>query len=161
MQLASDVARERQASQQTQIDGLDGKAATLLGFVGVALALLIARDDLGRWPLASAAGLLALAVLFLGFVLWPRSFKANPRLASLMRWSRRGDPDPHLLVAASIVRSVDFNERGIAFKTRGVQAAELCVGLALVLLAAGVLTGDNRESRDKSPQHHPEWRTAK
>jgi len=162
-QLASDMARERQSLQQAQIDGLDGKAATLLGFVGVILALLIARDDLERWPLATAAALLGLAVLSIGFVLWPRSFKVNPNLGSMMAWARREQPDPDLLVAASIERAVRFNKRGIGHKIRGLQAAGLCVGLALVFLAGGVLASDNgADSRGASGKpHHRDWRSAR
>ncbi len=146
--LAADIARERQTAQLTQIDGLDTKAATLLGFVGVVLALILDKSDLAaRWQLLVAALLLALAVLALGYVLWPRSFRVNPNLRSIAGWVSRGDPDPNILVTASIQRALDFNGGRITQKIRGLQAACGLVATAVIILAIGVAS-----HRDKSPK---------
>ncbi len=148
--LAADVARERQTAQLAQIDGLDTKAATLLGFVGVVLALLLGRSDLGtRWQLLVAALLLAIAVLALGYALWPRSFRVNPNLRSIAGWVVRGDPDPNILVTASIQRALDFNAGRITQKIRGLQAACGLVAIAVIILAVDVAS--HRASSPKAP----------
>ncbi len=43
-EVIAEIARERQLAQLQQIDGLDTKAATLIGFVGVILGLIFTSD---------------------------------------------------------------------------------------------------------------------
>ena len=107
----AEVSREGQLAQLQEIDGLDKKASSLIGFAGVILGLLFTSSFASQHlslGLSIGAGLLTAAVLPRGYALLPRDYKFNPNPAALDERPSRdrvqrdasqaqvaGDPDGH------------------------------------------------------------------
>src|SRR4051794_841330 len=82
----AELAREGQLAQLGEIDGLDQKAATLVGFAGVILGLLFTSGYAAdHWSLALTVGAAALAasLLPLGAAVVPRDYRFDPNVAAL------------------------------------------------------------------------------
>lgn len=121
---------------------LDTKAATILGFVGVMLALIFSSDTArDKWSLAMSigAGVLTASTIPLGYVLFPRPIKLNPDVASLRSLAANASLDTtYWAIAASVERAISYNEARIRRPARVMKAAAVTVAVA-VLIIGGTL----------------------
>ena len=134
--LIAELAREAQLSQLQFLDGLDSKAANLIGFVGIVLGLMFTSDharDEWNCALTAGASVLAVATLPLGFALVPREYKVNPSIPSLSKAYKDAPPD---VTTAIVTESI---ERALLWNADRIRRKASAVGLGLVLLVLGVL----------------------
>jgi hypothetical protein len=134
--LIAELAREAQLGQLQFLDGLDAKAANLIGFAGIVLGLMFtsdfARED---WNCALTAGasLLAASTLPLGFALVPREYKVNPNIPALSKGYKDAAPDA---TTAIVIESI---ERALLWNADRIRRKAFAVGFGLVMLVLGVL----------------------
>lgn len=120
----------------------DTKAATILGFVGVVLALIfssdVARDN---WSLLMSigAGTLTVSTIPLAYALYPRKLRLNPDIAHLRVLVGNGPPDStHWAIAASVERAIAHNEAVTHRTAKAMKGAATAVAIA-VLVIGGTL----------------------
>lgn len=137
--IVADVARERQLQQMREIDGLDLKAATLLGFSAVLLGLLF-QSDLAtanwNWVLTIGSISIGLATLPLGYALLPRSYSFNPSISALSKFLPLETAATHETIAVSIGRAIRSNQPILRRKTTAVRA-----GVVFLVVAVSVVGG--------------------
>ena len=145
--------------QFRQIDGFDTKAAALLGFCGVVLALLFGSGTvLGHWNAAFTVASLAFstAAVAAGFALFPRSFKYNPSVAALNRWGSKYRPaTTALLISRSIQAAMTYNKTRVRHKLRGLQMAAGLIIVGVLALAVGLIISPHGTPHDP---HAAAWK---
>jgi len=137
------AARTSQAAQLAELNAVDGKAANLIGFVGIVLTLTYTSafaDSHWNGALTGGTAALALATLPLGYAVWPRSYRFNPGVDGLRRMFSKSEPTvTYGHIAESIERSMLANQEIINRKKRAVGAGTLIIVLGVLLVSAGLL----------------------
>lgn len=142
--IVCDVLRERVATQLAQIDSLDTKASSLLGFTGVLLGLLFANTDLtphwNSW-LTAAVVLVVLSAVALALSLWVRDWAIKPAASDLrLPWSGRPLHDTERLLAAAFEAAWYHNNSKAGRKALWIRGGTSMLGLAIVVGAVGLMT---------------------
>jgi hypothetical protein len=144
------LAREAQLQQLSSIDGLDTKAASLIGFAGVVLGLLFtAPASTNHWNVAMTAGAAAIVagVVPLALALLPRSYAFNPNIEALEKgWGTAPSTEVHEVTTKSIVRALLSNAESLRFKGFFVRVGVVLLVLGLLSATAGVLYAVNQNS---------------
>ena len=142
------AARTSQAAQLTELNSLDGKAANLIGFVGVVLTLIYTSafaDGHWTWALTGGTAALALSTLPLGYAVWPRSYRFSPNVEGLIRMFSDAAPTvTYGFIAESIERSILGNQEIIKRKKQAVGAGTLIIVLGVLLVSASLIYSLNR-----------------
>lgn len=137
------AARTSQAAQLAELNALDGKAANLIGFVGIVLTLIYTSafaDGHWTWALTGGTAALALATLPLGFAVWPRSYRFNPSIDGLRRMFSRTEPAvTHGFIAESIERGILANQEIIKRKKQAIGGGTVIIVLGVLLVSASLL----------------------
>jgi uncharacterized membrane protein HdeD (DUF308 family) len=137
------LAREAQLQQLATIDSLDTKAASLIGFAGVVLGLLLTTPAATqRWNTALTAGASAIlaGVVPLAAALVPRKYAFNPEIEALDRlWGSAPVREVYEVTTKSIVRALAANGDSLRFKALFVRVGVLLIVVGLVVAVAGVL----------------------
>jgi hypothetical protein len=155
-QLIADLAREAQLRQLANIDSLDGKAATLVGFAGVVLGLIFtssAATEHWNHGLSVGASVTAIAIIFLLFSLLPRRYKMNPSpIALAASYMGRKPEETAEAVVESINRAILYNIpiRRLKLRLLLVGASLVAVGL-LIMSASLIYTVETSDQRTPSP----------
>ncbi len=150
------VVRERALAQREDFNALDTKAATLLGFVGVVLALLFGNADLvAHWNawLSAAVAALVLAAASLAFTLWVRGFVVAPSDEKLVQWLPLKAAATEQLLAVAGTQALDDNRRTMRRKGIGVRIATSFVLVAIFAAGAGLLDARTHLHEKLSPRH--------
>lgn len=146
-EIIATLAREAQLQQLSSIDGLDAKAASLIGFAGVVLGLLFtAPASADRWNVAMTAGAVGIitAVVPLALALVPRKYAFNPSIDALEQgWGTAPPNEVHEATTKSIIRALLANGESLRFKGLFVRAGVVLLVLGLLLATAGVLYAVN------------------
>jgi hypothetical protein len=140
--IVCDVLRERVATQLTQVDGLDTKAAALLGFTGVLLSLLFANTGLtSHWNywMTAAVVLLALSAAALAWSLWVRDWAVKPAAKDLRKWSGRSQHDMERILAAAFEAAWYHNNRRARCKALWIRGGTSLLAAAIVAAAVGLM----------------------
>ncbi len=140
------LAREAQLQQLSSLDGLDSKAASLIGFAGIVLGLLFTAPSLtGHWNWAMTAGaaFLITGVVPLAWAVLPRAYSYNPNISALAQYADESSRDIHEVIYKSISRALASNVPILKAKGVAIRAgiAFLVVGLAFA--TGGVLYSVN------------------
>jgi hypothetical protein len=145
--------------QFQQIDGFDTKAAALLGFCGVVLALLFGSGTvLGHWNAAFTVASVAFssAAIAAGFALFPRGFKYNPSVAALNRWAAKYQPGTTaMLTSRSIQAAMTYNRKGVQHKLRGLQVAAGLIIAGVVALGVGLIVSPHEAANQTGGAERP------
>jgi hypothetical protein len=149
-EIIASLAREAQLQQLSTIDGLDAKAASLIGFAGVVLGLLFtAPASTERWNTALTVGASAIlaGVVPLAIALVPRKYAFNPTIDALERfWGTAPANEVHEATTKSIIRALSANGESLRFKALFVRLGVLLIVLGLLVATAGVLYAVNDQS---------------
>ncbi len=136
-EVIASLARERQIAQLRELDGLDTKAPTLIGLIGVMLGLIFASSlARERWNagLTATVALLLVAVTLLAAAIAPRALRIDPSVAALEdSFLDRAPEVTWAAVVSSIRGAIAYNARALRFKAWLVR-----IGLALVVSAVGL-----------------------
>jgi hypothetical protein len=142
------AARTSQAAQLTELNALDGKAANLIGFVGVVLSLIYTSSYADRhwtWALTGGTAALAVATLPLGYAVWPRSYRVSPNIEGLIRMFSGAAPAvTYGFIAESIERSILGNQEIIKRKKSAIGAGTVIIVLGVLLVSTSLLYSLNR-----------------
>ncbi len=118
---------------------LEGKAANLVGFAGIVLALLFTSDaaaDSWNALLSIGAGLLAASVAPLAIALLPRRSRFNPNLTALRRLRGEGAEGLEVGTAQSIERAIRRNSSIAQAKARAI-----LVGIIMIVCGVAMVAG--------------------
>ncbi len=140
--IVCDVLRERVATQLTQVDGLDTKAAALLGFTAVLLGLLFSNSDLtSQWNcfMTAAVVLLVLSAAALAWSLWVRDWAVKPAARDLRAWSQRPQNDMERILAAAFEAAWYHNNKSARVKALWLRAGTSLLAAAIVAAAVGLM----------------------
>ena len=140
--IVCDVLRERVATQLTQVDGLDTKAAALLGFAGVLLGLLFANTDLtSHWNcwMTAAVVLLVLSAAALARSLWVRDWAVKPAAKDLPTSAWRPQHDTERILAAAFEAAWYRNNRRARLKALWIRGGTSLLAAAIVAAAVGLM----------------------
>ncbi len=136
--IVADAARTSQAAQLAELNALDGKAANLIGFVGIVLTLIYTSafaDHHWSWALTAGTAALALATLPLGYAVWPRSYKFNPSIDGLRRMFSDAAPAvTYGFIAESIERGILANQEIIKRKKQAIGGGTAMIVLGVLLV---------------------------
>jgi hypothetical protein len=142
-EIVAAAARTSQAAQLNELNALDGKAANLIGFVGIVLTLIYTSafaDGHWTWALTGGTAALALATLPLGYAVWPRSYRFNPSVDGLRRMFSKAEPAvTYGFIAESIERGVLANQEIIKRKKQAIGAGTITIVLGVLLVSASLL----------------------
>jgi hypothetical protein len=151
----ADLARESQARQLANIDSLDGKAATLVGFAGVVLGLVFtssAATEHWNHGLTLGAVVLAVAILFLFVALVPRRYRMNPSPIGLAaRYMDRKPDETAEAVVESINRAILYNIPIRRWKLRMLLGGAFLLALGLIIMSASLVY--TVETSEQAPSH--------
>lgn len=120
-----------------EISRLEGIAATLIGFVGVALGLVFGSDlAVKHWNAVSTLGigLSILATVAFAAAIYPRRKRFDPAMAALIATAGSGSTKQvGARMTRAIAESVSANQRLLAWKVRAVRIGTAAVvsGLAI------------------------------
>lgn len=159
-ELVSEVLRERTTAQLAQLDGLDSKAATALGFAGVLLGLLFANSSITEsWNgwLTAAAVFLVLSTIALAASLWVRDWMLKPTESKLRSWSAQARGETQQLLAASLEAALVHNREKVTKKVRSIRIGMGFLTCAIAVAAVGLLIarGTARMRRLRLIPHQP------
>jgi hypothetical protein len=130
------AARRSQAAQLDEMRALDGKAANLIGFLGVALSLLYTStfaDGHWTWALTTGTASLVAAAVPLGYAAWPRSYALGPAIGALRLAFSEAEP------AETYGFITDMIERGMLINQRTIKRKKQAIGFGTGMLLIGVL----------------------
>jgi hypothetical protein len=143
------MAREAQLAQLSSIDGLDTKAASLIGFAGVLLGLLFtAPATVDRWNAAMSIGAAALiiSIVPLAVALVPRTYAFNPNISALVEgWGTAKADEVHEAATQSIIRALLRNIEILRFKALFVRLGATLLVSGLLFASAGMLYAVNQD----------------
>lgn len=130
------AARSSQAAQLAELGALDGKAANLIGFLGVALSLLYTStfaDGHWTWALTTGTAALAAATVPLGYAAWPRSYRFGPSIDVLRsRFSKTEPAKTYGFITKTI-------EQGMLANQGTIKRKKQAIGFGTGMLVIGVL----------------------
>jgi hypothetical protein len=143
----AELAREAQIEQLRSIEGLDAKAATLIGFAGVLLGLVftssIATD---HWNDALTAGVASLSVGIVGLfaLLLPRRYRYNPNIVALTKgYLDRAEEETLAVTIESIEQALLSNADVLKWKVRLLNTFAALAVAGILLLAGSLLYAVN------------------
>jgi hypothetical protein len=153
----SDVLRERTAHQLAQLDGLDSKGSTALGFAGVLLGLLFANSSITQhWNgwMTAAVVLLVLSAVALAASLRVQRWMFKPTERKLRSWTSRPRAQTEQLLAASLEVAIVYNRGQVAKKVRIVRVGMGLLTVAIAVAAIGLMVARADAAHTTSPVHH-------
>lgn len=160
--LVSDVLRERTTAQLAQVDGLDSKAASALGFAGVLLGLMFANSSIdAEWNawMTVAVVLLVLSAFSLSCSVWVRDWMSSPSDADLRSWQGKARGVTEAILAAGLEQALAHNRERAARKAFAIRVGLALLTSAIVIAAVGLLVAraDLPASAQSSgaAAHHP------
>lgn len=130
------AARSSQAAQLAELRTLDGKAANLIGFLGVALSLLYTStfaDGHWTWALTTGAGALVVATVPLGYAAWPQSYAFGPSIDLLQLGFSNAEP------AKTYGSITEMIEQGMLVNHSTIKRKKQAIGFGMGMLVIGVL----------------------
>lgn len=137
------AARSGQAAQLAELGALDGKAANLIGFLGVALSLLFTStfaDGHWTWALTTGAAALASATVPLGYAAWPRSYRFGPSIDGLRLGFGKTEPAKRYeLITDMIEQGMLINQGTIKRKKQAIKFGTGMLVIGVLIVSASLL----------------------
>jgi hypothetical protein len=153
--LIVELAREVQQAQIGAMESLDTKAANLIAFAGIVVALIFSSNFVeAHWTavLAVGTGLLAFSVLPLVYVLG-RSFSFDPNIAALDDLFSGTELDDSLhWLRDSLRGAVDRNADSLRRRTRAVRCSALIIVVALALVVGSLISSQETNAHARIPK---------
>lgn len=137
--IVAGAAREGLARQLGELNALDTKAATLVGFVAVILGLLFTSDYVTHhWAifLSIGTGILGASVFPLAVALWPSAANLAPSPASLVRLTHMPTYFVQQHIAREAAGSIEHNQQLVRRKRLTLGLATSMIAVAVAIVAA-------------------------
>ena len=142
-EIIATLAREAELQQLSSLDRVDSKAASLIGFAGVALGLLFtARVSADHWNVVMTVGaaLIVSGIIPMAIALLPRRYAFNPNIDALARgWGSAPPRELHEAVYRSISRALAINTENLRVKGFFVRVGVVLIVAGLLFATSGVL----------------------
>ena len=148
--LMYDLAKERLATQITQVDSLDAKIGNLLGFGSALLAIIVALLGFRQQTIPvygvillsfGAIWYLAMAVILL-VAYYTKRWESGPNLDEAWQYSSQyPSKTMYWWAAESLKDCYSRNKNKIAYKTRAIKAGMPLLIAETLTLAAGLISG--------------------
>jgi len=142
MEVVADLTRDSLEYQLAELSGLDSKASTLVGLVGVLLGLLFTSDFVTKhWNtvLSIGVGLLGLSALSLVAAIWPTPTQLLPNPLLLLRMTHMPADEVRQDIVSASSASIFENQRLLRRKRLSVATAAFGVIVAVGMIAGRLI----------------------